>query len=131
MQGLMPNNEDKVRTAPVTAIVGYDMKFYSQMPKLLPFRPEANRRFIDNPGLVEPFAFRNSTLQGAYLMFAARALGLDAGPMSGFRNPEVDEAFFKDSDIKSNFLCALGYADESGIFQRLPRLEFDEACEIV
>ena len=128
---LMPNNETKVRTAPCVAIIGYDMKFYEQMPKLLPFRPDANQRFIDNPALIEPFAFRNGTLQGAYLIFAARAIGLDAGPMSGFRNAEVDEAFFKGTDVKSNFICALGYADETGIFQRLPRFEFDEACQIV
>jgi 3-hydroxypropanoate dehydrogenase len=81
--------------------------------------------------LIEPFAFRNGTLQGAYLMFAARAIGLDTGPMSGFKNAEVDEAFFKGTDMKSNFLCALGYADETGIFQRLPRLPFDEACQIL
>jgi nitroreductase len=128
---LMPMNENKVRTAPVVAIISYDMKFYEQMPKLAPFRPDANQRFIDNPKLIEPFAFRNGTLQGAYLMFAARAIGLDTGPMSGFKNAEVDEAFFKGTDMKSNFLCALGYADETGIFQRLPRLPFDEACQIL
>lgn len=128
---LMPNNENKVRTAPAIAIIGHDLKFYEQMPKLLPFRPDANQRFIDNPDLVQPFAFRNGSLQGAYLMFAARAIGLDAGPMSGFKNPAVDKAFFEGSNIKSNFLCALGYADETGIFQRLPRLEFDEACQIL
>lgn len=128
---LMPNNETKVRTAPCVAIISYDMKFYEQMPKLLPFRPDANQRFIDNPKLIGPFAFRNGTLQGAYLIFAARAIGLDAGPMSGFKNPAVDEAFFKGTDVKSNFICALGYADETGIFQRLPRFEFDEACQII
>jgi nitroreductase len=128
---LMPMNENKVRTAPVVAIISYDMKFYEQMPKLAPFRPDANQRFIDNPKLIEPFAFRNGTLQGAYLMFAARAIGLDTGPMSGFKNAEVDEAFFKGTDMKSNFLCALGYSDETGIFQRLPRLPFDEACQIL
>jgi nitroreductase len=127
---LMPNNENKVRTAPVVAILGYDMKFYEHMPKLLPHRPDANQRFIDNPNLVQPVAFRNSTLQGAYFMFAARAIGLDAGPMSGFKNPMVDEKFFAGTDIKSNFICALGYADETGIFQRLPRFEFDEVCKI-
>ena len=128
---VMPNNENKVRTAPAVAIIGTDMNFYDQLPKLFPPNPDVNQRFIDNPNLVEPFAFRNSTLQGAYMMFAARAIGLDAGPMSGFKNPEVDEAFFKGTKIQSNFLCALGYADETGIFQRLPRLAFDEACQIL
>jgi len=128
---LMPNNENKVRTAPAIAIISNDMKFYEQMPKLMPFRPDANKMFIEKPEMVQPFAARNGSLQGAYLIFAARAIGLDAGPMSGFKNPEVDEAFFKGTDIKSNFLCALGYADETGIFQRLPRLEFEEACQII
>lgn len=128
---LMPNNENKVRTAPVVAIISNDMKFYEQMPKLLPFRPDANQMFIDKPKMIEPYVARNGSLQGAYLMFAARAIGLDTGPMSGFRNAEVDEAFFKGTDMKSNFLCALGYADETGIFQRLPRLAFDEACQIL
>ena len=127
----MPNNENKVRTAPAVAIIGHDMKFYEKLPQLFPHRPTANQRFIDNPGQIQPFVFRNGSLQGAYLIIAARALGLDAGPMSGFRNAEVDEAFFKGTEIKSNFLCALGYADETGIFQRLPRLDFDEACQII
>jgi len=128
---LMPNNENKVRTAPVVAIISNDMKFYEQMPKLMPFRPDANQRFIDKPETVQPYVNRNGTLQGAYLIFAARAIGLDTGPMSGFKNPAVDEAFFKGTDVKSNFICALGYADETGIFQRLPRLAFDEACQIL
>ncbi|MDH5749340.1 MAG: malonic semialdehyde reductase [Rhodospirillales bacterium] len=128
---LMPNNENKVRTAPVVAILGHDLKFYEQMPRLLPHRPDANKRFIENPNLVQPVAFRNSSLQGAYFMFAARAIGLDTGPMSGFKNPMVDEKFFGGTDIKSNFICALGYADETGIFQRLPRFEFDEVCQII
>ena len=128
---MMPNNQIKVATAPVIAIIGQDLKFYEHLPRLLPHRPDLKNRFIDNPDLVKPVAFRNSSLQGAYFIFAARAIGLDAGPMSGFKNAEVDEKFFAGSDIKSNFICALGHADETGIFQRHPRFDFDDVCQII
>lgn len=126
---LLPNNIDKVMSAPVVAIIGYDTQFYSKMGQLFP-RMDVVPMFAGNDELAQITAFRNGTLQGAYLMFAARALGLDCGPMSGFDNAAIDEAFFPVTSVKSNFLCCLGYGNAGKIFQRLPRLEFEEACEL-
>lgn len=124
-------NVEKGMTAPVTAIIGHDLHFYDQLPKLFPHNPDARGWFSGDPSHAGTTAFRNGTLQGAYLMIAARALGLDCGPMSGFDNQGVDETFFPDGDVKSNFICALGYGTRDKLFPRSPRLEFDEACRIV
>lgn len=123
-------NVDKVMTAPVTVIIGYDLKFYDQLPKLFP-HTDARSWFAGNDPLIQEAAFRNSTLQGAYLMLAARSLGLDCGPMSGFNAAGVNAEFFPDGDVKANFICAIGYGDASGVFGRSPRLGFEEACEIL
>jgi 3-hydroxypropanoate dehydrogenase len=122
-------NASKVETAPVTVIIGHDMAFYERLPQLFP-HTDAKSWFVGNPQLIETTAFRNSTLQGAYLMLAARAVGLDCGPMSGFDNDGVDKTFFAGTTIKSNFICGLGHGDPSGVFPRSPRLSFDEACQI-
>ncbi len=126
---LSEGNHDKTLAAPVTVIVGFDLDFHEKLPYLFPHTDA--KSWFDGPqeGRVEG-AFRNGSLQGAYLILAARALGLDAGPMSGFDNAKVDEAFFKGTSIKSNFLVNLGYGDPSGLFPRLPRLSFDEAARI-
>lgn len=125
---LLPNNVSKVMEAPVTAIIGHDLEFYEKLPKLFP-HADARSWFKGNDKLAETTAFRNGSLQGAYLIMAARALGLDCGPMSGFDNAGVDQAFFAGTTIKSNFICCLGYGDPSGVFPRSPRLSFDEACQ--
>jgi 3-hydroxypropanoate dehydrogenase len=117
------NNQAKVLAAPVTVIIGMDMEFYDQLPELFP-PADARSWFAGNPAVSEPTAFRNSTLQGAYFMLAARALGLDTGPMSGFDQAAVDAAFFAGTTIKSNFICTLGYGDPASIFGRLPRPAF-------
>ncbi len=124
-------NHEKTRTAPVVAIIGYDTEFYEKIPQLFPHKPEAKNWFTSSEELARVTAVRNGTLQGAYLMMAARALGLDCGPMSGFDNDAVDKAFFPDGKVKSNFICAIGYGDPAGLFERLPRLAFAEACEIL
>ena len=124
-------NRAKSMAAPVTAIIGYDMKFYEKMGQLFPHAPDARSWFTKDEQTTYTAAFRNGTLQGAYLIVAARALGLDCGPMSGFNNQMVNELFFSGTDIKSNFLCNLGYGDPSGVRPRSPRLEFDEACRII
>jgi 3-hydroxypropanoate dehydrogenase len=123
-------NVEKVLAAPVTVIIGYDREFYRHMPQLFPHRDVAPM-FEGNQSLAQTTAFRNGSLQGAYLILAARALGLDCGPMSGFDNKILDEEFFAGSTIQSNFLCSLGYGDTNKVFQRLPRLEFDTACELI
>ncbi|MEZ5839412.1 MAG: malonic semialdehyde reductase [Hyphomicrobiales bacterium] len=128
---LSPGNVDKTMAAPVTVIIGHDVTFWRELGRVFPVFPGAADGFRDNPQGSEVFAFRNGTLEGAYLILAARALGLDTGPMSGFDNAKVDEAFFSGTSIKSNFLCNLGYADETKIFRRLPRLAFDEVAKIV
>ena len=128
---LSPNNLDKTMTAPVTAIVAYDLKFYENLPRLFPNNPAARGWFSDSPQLAEATAFRNGTLQGGYLILAARSLGLDCGPMSGFDNAKVDAEFFAGTSVKSNFLCNIGYGDASKIFPRNPRLDFDEACKLL
>ena len=124
-------NVAKTMAAPVTVILGMDIHFYEQLPKLFP-HADAKAWFKDLPdNVLEYIALRNSSLQGAYFMLAARALGLDCGPMSGFNNARVDAEFFAGTTVKSNFLCNLGYGDSSKLFPRSPRLDFDEACTIV
>jgi len=139
---LAPGNVEKTMTAPVTVIVAYDLLFFEKMPKLFPHSPAMRNHFAQNPQLVEVTARRNSSMQGAYLILAARAAGLDCGPMSGFDNMKVDEEFFKagqecegcdqeffpEGHVRSNFLCNLGYGDPSALHPRGPRLEFEEAC---
>lgn len=127
---LLPSNVSKVMTAPVTVIIGHDLKFYERLPELFP-HTDARRWFVGNEPLIQSTAFRNGTLQGAYLMLAARSLGLDCGPMSGFNNAGVDQEFFANTTVKSNFICGLGYGDPTGVFARSPRLAFDEACQVV
>jgi 3-hydroxypropanoate dehydrogenase len=129
-EALLPNNVDKVMSAPVIAIIGYDLDFSDNMSKLFPHMDVAPM-YKGNAEFNQATAFRNSSLQGAYFMMVSRALGLDCGPMSGFNNDLVDQTFFKDTNIKSNFLCCIGYGDSSKIFMRLPRLDFDDACEIL
>ncbi len=138
-------NVEKTMTAPVTAIIAYDLLFFEKLPKLFPHSPGMRNLFAQNPQLVESTAKRNSSLQGAYLMIAARATGLDCGPMSGFDNAKLDEEFFgagKECDgcdqeffpaghVKSNFLCNLGYGDSSKLYPRSPRLAFEEACTLL
>jgi 3-hydroxypropanoate dehydrogenase len=128
---LDPGNVDKTMKAPATAILGMDIHFYEQLPKLFP-HADARAWFKDLPdNVLEYIALRNSSLQGAYFMLAARSLGLDCGPMSGFDNAKVDQAFFAGTTVKSNFLCNLGYGDASKLFPRSPRLTFDEACKLI
>ena len=142
---LAPGNVDKTLHAPVTAVIAYDAKFYDLLPKLFP-HADARAWFADTPELAEVTARRNSSLQGAYFIMAARAVGLDCGPMSGFDQAKVDHEFFPashrtiepgeeftqeyfpDSHVKTNFLCNLGYGDPAKLFPRSPRLDFDEAC---
>lgn len=126
---LSPGNVEKTMSAPVTVIVAQDMAFYDRLPQLFP-HADARSWFAGNDALIESTAFRNSSLQGAYLILAARALGLDAGPMSGFDAGKLDEAFFAGTTIRSNFLVNLGYGDPAGLFPRSPRLTFDEAARI-
>jgi nitroreductase len=125
-----PGNVVKVEQAPVTVIIAMDEKFYEKMPKLFPQRPNAAEMFKD-PALAQVTMMRNSTLQGAYLILAARSLGLDCGPMSGFDNAKLDAAFFADTPLKSNFICALGTGTTESLHPRNPRLAFEEACKIV
>ena len=132
LPALSAGNVDKTKAAPVTAIIGYDTRFYEWMPtKLFTHRPEMADTFAKNPAGTQIAAFRNGTLQGAYFMLAARAIGLDVGGMSGFDNGKVDAEFFPDGRVKSNFLCNLGHGDPSKVMQRLPRLDFDEACQLM
>jgi 3-hydroxypropanoate dehydrogenase len=119
-----PTNVDKINAAPVTVIIGMDTEFYEQLPDLFP-HADARSWFAGNAALAETTAFRNSSLQGAYFIIAARALGLDTGPMSGFDNAAVDEAFFAGTKVKANFICTLGYGDPKSIFDRSPRPGFE------
>ncbi|MEP2828590.1 malonic semialdehyde reductase [Parvibaculum sp.] len=128
---LTEGNLKKTMEAPVTAIIGYDVKFYERLPELFPHAPEAKTWFNWSDEWAEMNAFRNGSLQGAYFMIAARSLGLDCGPMSGFDLNKVNELFFAGTNIKSNFLCNLGHGDPAGLFARSPRLSFDDACSIV
>jgi 3-hydroxypropanoate dehydrogenase len=127
---LAEGNVEKTMTAPVTAIIGNDMKFYDRLPELFP-HTDARVWFEGNDDLIQVTAFRNATLQGAYFMLAARALGLDTGAMSGYDEAAVDEAFFAGTSIKSNFLCNIGFGNGKDMFPRSPRLDFDDACSIV
>jgi len=142
---LAPLNVEKTMTAPVTVIVAYDLRFYERLPKLFPQNPGMAKLFENNPEMVETTAKRNSSLQGAYLIVAARALGLDCGAMSGFDTAKVDEEFFAagkpcfgcdqeffpEGHVKTNFLCNLGYGDPASLHPRLPRLSFNEACSLL
>jgi len=128
---LSPGNVEKTMAAPVTVIVAYDLRFYEKLPQLFPHKPAMRDLYATNPPFAEETARRNSSLQGAYLIIAARALGLDCGPMSGFDNRKLDDEFFPASQVKSNFLCNIGYGDPSKLMPRLPRLEFNEACSIL
>ncbi len=123
-------NVAKTMAAPVTAIVGYDLRFDEYLPRLNP-PLAAQGGFAESPQAAATTAFRNGTLQGAFLIVAARALGLDCGPMSGFDNAKVDAEFFADGRIESNFLCNLGYGDAAKLRPRRPRLDFDDACQIL
>lgn len=128
-KSLKPQNVGKMMGAPVTAIIAHDMNFWHELPFLFPH--EDRRHLFDgNPEYCEDTAYRNGTLQGAYFMIAARAVGLDVGAMSGFSNKIVDEEFFEGTPLKSNFLCNIGYADETALFQKLPRFAFDKVCTI-
>ncbi|HYD15398.1 MAG TPA: malonic semialdehyde reductase [Hyphomicrobium sp.] len=127
---LSSGNRDKTMKAPVTAIIGYDLKFYELLPRLFP-HTDAKSWFTGKPEHIQETAFRNSSLQGAYLMLAARSLGLDCGPMSGFNQEGVNAEFFAGTDVKANFLCNLGYGDGSTLRPRSPRLSFDELAKIV
>ncbi|MEJ6769730.1 MAG: malonic semialdehyde reductase [Paracoccaceae bacterium] len=129
-KSLKPANVPKVMGAPVTAIIAYDPDFWLELPRLFPHE-DRRPHFQGKAKHSEDTAFRNGTLQGAYFMIAARAVGLDIGAISGFDNAVVDEEFFKGTPLKSNFLCNLGYADETALFQRLPRFGFDDVCEII
>ena len=124
-------NVEKTMLAPVTAIIGMDIHFFEKLPELFP-HADAKAWFKDLPeAVLEVLALRNSSLQGAYFMLAARSLGLDCGPMSGFNNAKADEAFFAGTTTKSNFLCNLGHGDASKLYPRNPRLSFDEACKVL
>ena len=127
---LSPGNRDKTMSAPATAIIGYDLDFAAKLPELFPHAPDAKNWFAD-PTHAQTTAFRNGSLQGAYFIIAARSLGLDCGPMSGFDNDGVDKEFFAGTRVKSNFICSVGHGDPSGLFPRSPRLAFDEACKIL
>ena len=120
----MPANGEKILKAPATVIIGMDLEFYEQLPELFP-HTDARSWFVGNDAMIQSTAFRNSTLQGAYFILAARALGLDTGPMSGFSNDAVDAAFFAGTKVKSNFISTLGYGDPASIFERSPRPGFD------
>ncbi len=124
------NNKAKIMAAPVTVIIGYDLDYPETLPRLFPHVPNMKDHFTD-PVETERGALRNSSLQGAYLMIAARALGLDCGPMSGFDNAGVDAAFFAGTRVKSNFICSIGHGTEENLFPRLPRHSFEDACKIV
>ncbi len=129
-EALSAGNMEKTMTAPVTVIVAHDLDFHDHLPVLFPHAPDAKSWFTSSPSFAEQTAFRNGSLQGAYLILAARAVGLDAGPMSGFNNAKVDELFFPGTRWKSNFLVNLGYGDPEGLFPRSPRLSFDEAARL-
>jgi 3-hydroxypropanoate dehydrogenase len=132
LPALIPANVEKTMTAPVTAVLAYDLKFYDKLPRLFPHNLRMRELFASAPELADITAKRNASLQGAYFILAARALGLDCGPMSGFDNAAVDGAFFAvNRDVKSNFLCNLGYGDPAKLFPRNPRLDFNEACELL
>lgn len=123
-------NVEKCRTAPVVAVIGMDMEFYEQLPKLFP-HTDARSWYVGNDKAIHDTAFRNSTLQAAYFMMAARSIGLDCGPMTGFNADKMNQAFFPDGTIKINMICAIGKGNPEKLFPRLPRLDFDEACKLL
>ena len=129
LPAMAPGNVEKTRTAAVTAIIAYDLEFYEKLPELNP--RVGKEAYAGNPELIQETAFRNGTLQGAYLMMAARALGLDCGPMSGFEPEKVKAEFFPDGKWKVNFICNLGYGDPSKLFPRMARLTFEDACQLI
>ncbi|TSA17210.1 MAG: malonic semialdehyde reductase [Betaproteobacteria bacterium] len=130
---LSPGNLDKTMAAPVTAIIGYDTQFYELLPKLFPHNQNARGLFAgeEKKAHAETAAFRNGSMQGGYFILAARSIGLDCGPMSGFNNAKVDAEFFAGTGIKSNFLCNLGYGDPAKVMPRNPRPAFDEVCKLL
>jgi 3-hydroxypropanoate dehydrogenase len=128
---LSPGNVDQTMKAPVTAVIAHDLKFYEQLPRLSPHNPAVRDVFANSPEVAAATAFRNGSLQGGYFILAARSVGLDCGPMSGFDNAKLDAEFFPAGNVKSNFLCNLGYGDPSKLFPRAPRLDFDEACQLL
>ena len=130
LAGMAPGNVEKTRSAPVTAIIGMDMAFFEKLPQLFP-HADARSWFVGKQPLIDATALRNSSLQGAYFIVAARALGLDCGPMSGFDAAVVDAAFWAGTTVKTNFICNLGRGDASQLMARSPRLTFEEACQVV
>lgn len=128
---LAPTNVDKVMTAPVVAIIAYDAEFYRHLPVTFPHNPNAEGLFTANPAMVEPTAFRNSSLQAAYLMLSLRAVGLDVGPMSGFDQTKVNDEFFADTTWRVNMICGIGHGDPAKIFNRSPRLVFDDVAKLL
>jgi len=128
---LMPANQEKTMKAPVVALLGYDTEFYEHLPRMFSHNKDAKSLFEGKTDFINSTAFRNSSIQGGYFILAARAVGLNAGPMSGFNNAAVDEEFFPDGQVKSNFLCNLGYGDASALFARQERFGFDEVCEVL
>jgi 3-hydroxypropanoate dehydrogenase len=130
LPAMAPGNVEKTRTAPVTAIIAFDLEFYEHLPKLFP-QTDARAWFAGNEALIQATAFRNGSLQGGYFILAARALGLDCGPMSGFDAEKVNAEFFPDGKWEANFVCNLGYGDPAHLYPRNPRLDFDEACRIL
>ena len=130
LPALAPLNVEKTKAAPVTVIVAWDTEFYDKLPQLFP-HADMRSHFVGNQSVIDETAFRNSSLQGGYFILAARAVGLDCGPMSGFDKAKVNAEFFPDGKWKANFLCNLGYGDRSKLFPRNPRLEFDEACRVL
>lgn len=130
LEGMSAGNREKTRQAPVTVIVGMDMAFYDKLPQLFP-PADARAWFVGNQALIDATALRNASLQGAYLIIAARALGIDCGPMSGFDAAAVDAAFWDGTTVKTNFIVNLGHGDPAKVFARHPRLAFEDACRIV
>lgn len=128
---LSGGNQDKTMAAPVTAIFAHDLKFYERLGELFPHNPNARSWFAGKPDVIQETAFRNGTLQAAYFMLAARAVGLDCGPMSGFDKDMVNRLFFADGTCEANFLCNLGYGDATELFPRSPRPTFDDVCQIL
>lgn len=129
LTGMSPGNQDKTRSAPVSVIIGMDMEFFEKLPQLFP-HADAKSWFVGKQAMIDATAFRNSSLQGGYLILAARALGLDCGPMSGIDAATIDAAFWAGTSVKTNFVCNLGHGDASKLFSRSPRLSFEEACQI-
>ena len=128
---LKGNNIEKCLEAPVCAVLAFDTEFYKRMPDLFPYDPEKGQMFIDNPRSCSEDSFRNGSLQGAYFMIAARALGFDVGPISGFDNDTLDEEMFKGTSLKSNFLCNIRFGDQSSVWQKLPRPSFESSCKLM